>query len=120
MGRPKKQPSEKRTVSIPVMWTAAERARLLADVEKYGLPSLSELIRQRSLTGRVVVKQTTELAAADRVELNRLGVNLNQIARHLNEAGADSLPALAEIEADLRAALERINLTLLRVDGGGQ
>lgn len=80
---------------------------------------VSDIARQRTLSGRVTVVQTTELAAADRVELGRLGVNLNQLVRHLNTHSAD-LPAVAELADEARRALDAINAALLRggaVDG---
>lgn len=117
MGRPKKPTNAKRGAPVAVKFTDDERAKLAAEVERLGLPSLSDLIRQRALSGRVVVRQAVEMAAPDRIELNRLGVNLHQLVKHLNYAGAGSLPALAEIYNDARATLDAINVLLMKGSG---
>lgn len=116
MGRPKISSDMKRRFLLGAKFTAPERARVFADAERLGV-DVSELIRQRTLTGRVQVRQTTELAAADRIQLQRVGINLNQIARHLNEQGG-SLPAIAALDGALHQTLGYINDLLLRAGDG--
>ena len=114
-GRPRKIEGEKRSVPIPVKFSPAERDQLLAEVERYGLPSLSELIRQRALKGKVQVIQREEMSGPDRAELHRVGVNLHQLVKHLNLHGA---LALSDIEDEARQAVDQINALLLK--GGPQ
>lgn len=118
MGRPKKPTGAKRSVAVGVKFTPDEHARLVAEAERIGAPSLADMVRQRALTGRVVVKQSAELAAPDRIELNRLGVNLHQLVKHLNfERGGSN--AVAAIADDARSAIDKINALLLAGPGDG-
>ena len=111
MGRPRKD-QDGRTELVGVKFTPAEKAHLLALVERHGLASLSDLVRQAALKGRVEIYQRAELSGPDRASLQRLGVNLNQIARHLNERGGE-LPAIAGVERELRDVLHTLNAVLL-------
>lgn len=117
MGRPKLAQDTKRSIPLAAKFTPAERARLLVETERLGLSSLSDLLRQRVLTGRVVVRKSAELAAADRVALQRVGVNLNQLARHLNERAGD-LPAIVAISSEITDTLRELNALLLRAADG--
>lgn len=118
MGRPRKPIDARRNAIVGVKFTTDERARLIEEAERIGAPSLSEMIRQRALTGRVVVKKSAELAAPDRVELNRVGVNLHQLVKHLNFEGGRS-NAVAAIADDARQVLDQINALLLKGAGDG-
>ena len=62
--------------------------------------------RAAALGQRVQVRSAPDLSAA-LVSLNRVGVNLNQIARTLN-AGQPVPVDLDEVLADVRAAVERL------------
>ncbi len=117
MGRPKVAVSTKRRTFLGAKFTDDEEAQLRADVLRLGVASLSDLFRQRVLSGRVVVRKSAELCAEDRVALHRLGVNLNQVARHLNERSGE-LPAIAAVSDDLAATLAQLNAILLRVGHG--
>lgn len=116
MARPRKTATDRRTAPVLVKLTTAEHDSLLAEVVRLRSPSLASLVRERALTGTVTLHQGQELAAADRVALNRVGVNLNQIARTLNEQGD---AAVGELAAELRASLARLNLLLLNGAGHG-
>lgn len=111
MGRPKKLASAKRTAPVLVKFTEDEKAQLVAEAGRLGAPSVVDVIRQRALSGRVVVHQAAELAAPDRVALQRVGVNLNQIARVLNEQGGAAVVGLTD---DLRISLAQLNGLLLQ------
>ncbi len=86
MARPRKDKLEARTAHLPpVRLTEAELVALHELARSHGL-SLSELARQRLLSGKISPRP--QAADAQLLsELNRCGVNLNQIARALN-AGA--------------------------------
>jgi len=117
MGRPKLASDAKRRIPLAAKFTGPEVARLQADLERLQLPSMSDLFRQRVLTGRVVVRKSAELCAADRIALTRVGTNLNQIAKHLNEHAGD-LQSVARVSSDLQATLSELNAMLLRVRHG--
>lgn len=106
MARPLKDKLEARTAHLPpVRLTEAELVNLTELAHEFGL-SLSELVRQRVLAGRITPRPRA-VDAALLSELNRCGVNLNQIAKALN-AGA-GLPT--SIDGTLRAfqqVLERV------------
>jgi len=103
MSRPRKAPGERRDVQLPpVRVTAAERAFIEAQAAAAGVDS-SEYMRRRALGETVAPARSP---ADDRLilEINRVGVNLNQIARSLNSdrpERADLAVALAHLEGVL-------------------
>ena len=113
MGAPRKSPDRKRDVRTAVMLTAIERAQLEERAHACGL-TLSEFVRRQAL-GRAMPAASIDhrarsvLAAA----LLRLGVNLNQITKHMNTGRSESfqLPALID---DIRAHID----TLTRHESG--
>ena len=107
MGRPKKSPDDLRDDPLHVMLTAQERAELEQRASAYGL-SVSGFVRRRSLGGRMpagVAEQRTRATLA--TALLRLGVNLNQITRHMN-AGRFAPPHLPDLIEDIRAHVDRL------------
>ena len=106
-GRPRRAPDEARSVSLPpIRLTIAERGAIEAEAARAGLP-LSDYAR-RVLLGHRVKAAPTGGDAATLVELNRLGVNLNQIARQLNARGAPAPSRLEALVATIRAAVDRL------------
>jgi len=89
----------------PVRVTAAELAHVQEQAARAGL-SLTDYCRRVVLRHHVApaITDTDEAALAD---LNRIGVNLNQLARRANASGKIP-PHLAEVLAEVRAAVERI------------
>jgi Bacterial mobilisation protein (MobC) len=105
MARPRKAPAERRDVRIAPRLTAAELDFIEAQAAAAGIDP-AEYARRRMLGRRVAAARS---AADDRLilELNRVGVNLNQIARAVNmdrDLDADFCAVLAE----LRTVLERV------------
>ncbi len=112
MARPKKQPAERRTVSLSCRVTLLERLRIDAAAAQAGL-SPSEYIRRQALTGRVTVqgKRTLDPALFD--QIRRIGVNLNQLTRVAHMEG--------KIPSGLRAvtaAIERLIVRSLEPEPG--
>jgi uncharacterized protein (DUF1778 family) len=108
MGRPKKQPAERRTVSLSCRLTPAERVRLETAATQVGL-STSEYIRRQALDGRVVIRQRRALDHASFDQLRRIGVNLNQLTRIANQRGfvPDAVSRAAEaVERAIADAVE--------------
>ena len=100
MARPRLGEEERRTRTIGVRVTEAEAAELRERAQAARL-SMGAYLRRRVLGQRVRIAAELRLGAAELRELNRIGVNLNQIARVLN-LGAVSLPA------ETQAAVERV------------
>lgn len=106
MARPPLPDDKRRDDTLPVVRvTAAERADVERKASASGV-SLTEFCR-RAVFGTkarpVMPKADAEAIAA----LNRVGVNLNQIARHMN-AGRNAPADLHATLADVRAAIEAV------------
>lgn len=107
MARPKKSPDDLRDVRTAVMLTERERAELEQRASTFGL-TLSEYLRRQAL-GRALPayagdqRSRAVLATA----LLRIGVNLNQIAHHMN-AGRREAFFLPELINDIRRHVDRL------------
>lgn len=103
---------ERRTVHLGVQLTPAERAELEKAAEGQGAPSISayarELIFRRSAAVVAATRRNPE-AAALAAELRAVGINLNQIARHLNSTGELRDPD------ELREAIDAHKRAVMRV-----
>lgn len=108
MARPRKSPDTLRDVQTTVLYTTEERAQLEQRAAVYGL-SLSEYMRRQTL-GRPLPASVAERhsRAALTTALLRLGVNLNQIARHMN-AGRSAPLHLPHLIEDIRGHVERLS-----------
>lgn len=106
MPRPKKHPDELRTERLSgVRLTPAERQHVEATAAAAGV-DLTEFCRLAILGQRIAAKRSRPVDRA-LAELNRAGVNLNQIARAVNEGRG--LPRdFPEVLAELRAAIEKV------------
>ncbi len=107
-GRPKKAEHEKRNARLPaVRLTTAERIDLELKADTAGL-ELSDWVR-RQLTA-VSVKRP-KIAPSDAsliTELNRIGNNVNQIARQLNRGREHDPDDLDQVMFQLNAVLENM------------
>ena len=107
MGAPRKSPERKRDIRTAVMLTAIERAELEERARVCGV-TLSEFVRRQAL-GRAMPASAIEHRARATLAtaLLRIGVNLNQLVRHMNAGRAESiqLPALI---GDIRAHIDRL------------
>jgi len=106
MARPQKDKLEARSAHLPaVRLTQAELAQVAELAAGAGL-TVSEFARQRLFAGRTVPRPARSEAQL-LSELNRCGVNLNQIARALNSGAG--LPTSADSTlATFRSVLERV------------
>ena len=108
MARPKKADPERRDERLAgLRLTAAERAVVEAQAAAAGL-DLPTYQRSRLLNQRPPVARSTPDAAL-LVELNRIGVNLNQIARAVNR-GRDLPDHFPAVLKTLEAAVEKVAL----------
>lgn len=108
MGRPVKQEHEKRTEVMQTRVTLAEHEHVRGMAEDAGL-SVSDYVRRRAC-GYIVptgaARRSVDPALVS--ELNRIGVNLNQITRNLNSGRPLRIHAkevLRELEAVLRVVV---------------
>lgn len=106
MARPKKHPDELRTERLSgIRLTPAEREHIEATAAAAGL-DVTEFCRAAILGQRITAKRTRPMDRA-LAELNRAGVNLNQIARMVNE-GRGLPHDFPEVLAELRAAIAKV------------
>ena len=110
MARPRLGYEERRTRTIGVRVTKAEETELRARAQGARL-SMGAYLRRRALGQRVRSAVERRLGAAEMRELNRIGVNLNQMARALN-SGAVSSPA------ETQAAVERVGELVAKLLAG--
>ena len=109
MARPRLGESERRTRTVGVRVTEAEAAELRERAQAARL-SMGAYLRRRALGQRVRTAAERRLGAAELRELNRIGVNLNQMARAMNSgAGAP---------AETRAVVERVGELVARLLAG--
>ena len=107
MARPTKEPHEKRSAARPaVRLTQAELTHLQSLAASARLP-VSDYVRQRLLSGKVTPRPSADQASL-LTELNRIGVNLNQIARQLNRGDQPDPHHLDFVLGQLVDALRRV------------
>ena len=98
MRRPKNSPADLRDVPTTIMLTEAERAELETRVRATGL-TMSEFMRRRALGVPLPASAGDQRSRALlATALLRIGVNLNQIAHHMNAGRSEAffLPELTE------------------------
>lgn len=105
MPRPKKQDGEGRTETIRARVTIAEKNHCLQQAALAGL-SEAEYVRRRSI-GYKVPPAPSKADAALLMELNRIGVNLNQLTKHAN-AGRDLPHSVHELLGEVKTLLEKV------------
>jgi hypothetical protein len=103
-GRPRKDPADRRTETYGLRLSPKEKAELEDRAERAGL-SLAEYLRRRAL-GKPVKTQVDKEATH---ELNRIGVNLNQIAHVANAGDLEHIQGqAAEAIEEVRALIEEL------------
>lgn len=94
MARPKKTGEEKRDFTIRVRVTPAEKKQLVKSAQQQGLTT-SDFMRVKSISSAPLFKKATPERAAfikNLAELGKIGSNVNQIARALNQGQGATLP----------------------------
>ena len=106
MARPPLRPEERKDELLPnLRVTAAERALIEERAAAAGL-TLAGYCRRAIFKSRIApIRSSTDQALL--VELNRVGVNLNQIARRVN-AGRDLPPDFPDVLAEVREAIRKV------------
>ncbi|MFV1563941.1 MULTISPECIES: plasmid mobilization protein [unclassified Phaeobacter] len=106
MGRPKKQAAEARTEQMNTRYTLAEREYIRSQAAAAGL-SESDYIRARALGLSVSPARSSRADPALVTELNRIGVNVNQLAA-ATHMGRDFSKLWQEVGAELRGILTKV------------
>ncbi len=103
-GRPKKPEEERRSLTHGLRLSPNEKEELEARADRAGL-SLSEYLRRKAL-GKPV---KTKVDGKALKELNRIGVNLNQLARAANRGDILIGGQVREAIEELRSLIEEID-----------
>lgn len=109
MGRPSKTVHDRRTERATIRFTASELAYVETQANTAALP-VAEYLRKRGL-GKQVTPPKSKLEASCLTELNRIGVNLNQIA-HAANAGRLTEQILQAALADLGKLMQKVDASL--------
>lgn len=105
-----KSPHEKRIERLECRLTTAEKTALESTAAERGL-TLTSYVYQRLTQSRMRVGVSPEISQLV-IELNRVGVNLNQIARATNSGKglpSDFPRVLASLESILHRAVEGLD-----------
>lgn len=111
MARPKKSPLEQRSQNLTVRFTQAERGFLDEQAHTFGV-TVGELVRRRALKLPVVAPAATRKPSVNAAlvsELNRVGVNVNQLA-HAANLGVSERSHWRKLGDELAAILEKVVL----------
>lgn len=106
MARPRKDEHEQRRDRTTVRFTAAEKAFVEEQAGHAGMVP-ADFIRHRAL-GLPVQPSPRRADAALLSELNRIGVNVNQLARAVHTE-RDFARFWSEVGGELRAVLEKVS-----------
>lgn len=109
MARPKKPQHERRDQQMKFVVTGEERAEIEQAAASRGL-RLSEFFRRRSMGVRLPASGVDRQQAAEAtVALLRLGVNLNQIAKHVNAGRTTPVAELSDIIARINSTMDMLH-----------
>ena len=106
MSRPKKDPTDRRTEQVNLRLSPVELARLSEKADRAST-NVTAFVRAAALGRPVPVRETGSLAFEDRQELRRIGVNLNQIAKRMNEYKSVSSKDVTDALDDLHNLLAK-------------
>lgn len=107
MARPKKEQHEQRSEQMNTRWTLAEREYIRTQARAAGI-SETAYVRARTLSHQI--HPVPSRGGADPAlvsELNRIGVNVNQLARATHR-GSDFTRHWMHIAGELRTALAKV------------
>jgi len=119
MARPTLQPDEKRSERHNIRLTLAEHEHIRSQADAAGV-DVAEYLRRRALGYTVPAAASRRgIEPALLSELNRIGVNINQIARNLNSDRRERLD-VGGVMTELRAVLARLASVDLPEPGDAQ
>lgn len=91
----KKEPNRYRNKTIKLRVTEKEKEKILQGMKSAGYGTLNNYILKMVLNGRIIHVDLEELKQAlapmgnYAFELNKIGNNINQVAKQMNQAGLD-------------------------------
>lgn len=106
IGRPRKSPQELHSEQTCIGYKPSQWAQLEADAAK-AQTTVTEFIRASSLGQKFTVIQSDAPDPETVDQLRRIGVNLNQIAKRLNERKSVAPSALTTTLDDLQTLLAK-------------
>ena len=95
--------NRKRQIVLRVPVTPEERALIQQKMAQLGTRNFSAYARKMLIDGYIVQMDTSDIRAQT-AELQKIGVNVNQIARRINSTGA----VYAQDVKDIKGALTQI------------
>ncbi len=110
MSRPILAPHEKRTESLPPIRLKLSELLYVQEQSATAGMTVTDYIRTLALTEEVKPRKT-KLEASFLVELNRIGVNLNQVSRYLN-AGRFMPSMVDNVLLDLKKIMQKLDAVL--------
>ena len=99
-----------RSAVVPVRLTPEERTRLQGAAKPFGV-SLSEFVRRCALKRRMPAAAAPEVNRETYAQLCRIGNNLNQLMRAVNEGRASGVDL--QMLSELRALVKEVGLQTL-------
>jgi len=114
-GRPRLDEIEKRTQEVRLYLTLSERTELERRAHLTGMRDVGLYIRRAVMAQRAPRAITPEVNREMLVEMRRIGVNINQIARDTNATHSLGILRAAELERHYRALrdlLEEVGMAL--------
>jgi hypothetical protein len=96
----KKTAGRKRTVQVKFRVTEAERDLILEKMRLLHTDNIAAYMRKMAIAGYILAVDYSELKALA-AEIQKIGVNVNQIARWVNATGSVYADNLAEIKGAL-------------------
>ena len=106
MARPRLSDAERRTLQVTLWVNRGERRIIEERAAAAGL-SIPAYIRRRAVSDHLPIARPLRLGVAEYREVRQIGVNLNQIARALNQ-GADAPARTSRLLERLAGILERL------------
>jgi len=104
----------KRTVQIKFRVTEQERELIEQKMKQIPTNNLAAYMRKMAIDGRVIVVDYSELRAVG-AEIQKIGVNINQIAKRANATGNVYEQDIEEIKGVLAEIWRLQRLSLLKV-----
>lgn len=112
MARPKKEIDEKQNRRFPTVRCTEKELSSLRSLSAKAQLTLSDFIRQKALKGRVIVKKSMNpMNFALINELNKIGINLNQIAKKANSTG-DIANSIVSVNKKIEIVLDKLLTTM--------
>jgi SepF-like predicted cell division protein (DUF552 family) len=108
-----KSTGRKRTVQIKFRVTEMERDLILEKMRLLHTDNMAAYLRKMAIDGYILIADHSELKALA-AEIQKIGVNVNQIARRVNSTGSVYAEDLDEIKGALAEIWRLQRLSLLK------